>query len=62
MFWYSARATEMRLGCELLSCRAAVLPSTQLDGAGNLTMHVPFGSASDRNQSQKDPVGAVTAI
>lgn len=52
----------MRLGCELLSCRAAVLPSTQLDGAGNLTMHVPFGSASDRNQSQKDPVGAVTAI
>lgn len=36
MFWYSARATEMRLGCELLSCRAAVLPSTQLDGAGNL--------------------------
>lgn len=52
----------MGQGWEQLSCRAAVLPSTQLDGALNPAMCDPFDSVSDRNQSQKDPVGVVTAI
>lgn len=62
MFCYSARATEVNQRCELLSSRTSVLSSTQLDGAQNLVTCVPCSFASDRNQSQKDPVGVVTAI